>query len=133
MTATFTTAIQFDYASKFIVLQSTKVSLFDSLFVCSWEQLYFGLTGKKTYEKRLYRVTQIKISLLIGYNSETKLFWPHVGKAKMRLKCGSFFFQFSKICLHFSAVCLQFFKKLPPLKRILALPTWGQKCLVSKL
>ena len=53
MTVTFTTDIQFDYASKFIVLQSTKVSLFDSLFVCSWEQLYFGLTGKKMYEKPL--------------------------------------------------------------------------------
>jgi len=36
--------------------------------------------------------------------------WPHIGKAKMGLGGGSFF-QFSKICLHFSAVCLQFFKK----------------------
>ena len=36
--------------------------------------------------------------------------WPHFGKAKMGLGGGSFF-QFSKICLHFSAVCLQFFKK----------------------
>ena len=36
--------------------------------------------------------------------------------------------------LHFSAVCLQFFrKKLLPLKHILALPTWGQKYLVSEL
>ena len=35
---------------------------------------------------------------------------PHIGKAKMSLGGGSFF-QFSKICLHFSAVCLQFFKK----------------------
>ena len=49
---------------------------------------------------------------------------PNVGKAKMYLK----------ICLHFSAVYLQFFKKkLLPLKHILALPTWGQKCLVSEL
>ena len=32
------------------------------------------------------------------------------------------------------AVCLQFFKKkLPPLKHILALPTWGQKSLISEL
>ena len=51
----------------------------------------------------------------------------------MRLRGGSFF-QFSKICLHFSAVCLQFFKKkLPPLKHILALPTWGQKCIVLEV
>ena len=42
-----------------------------------------------------------------GYNSETKHFRPHVGKAKMRLRGGSFF-RFSK---KFSAVCLQFFKK----------------------
>ena len=50
----------------------------------------------------------------------------------MCLRGGSFF-QFSKICLHFSAVCLQFFKKKPPpLKHILALPIWGQKCLVSE-
>ena len=47
---------------------------------------------------------------------------------------GGRFFLFSKICLHFSAVCLQFSKKkLPPLKRILALPTWGQICTVSVL
>ena len=51
----------------------------------------------------------------------------------MRLRDGSFS-QFLKICLHFSAVCLQFFKKkLPPLKHILALPTWGQKSLISEL
>ena len=51
----------------------------------------------------------------------------------MRLRGGSFF-QLLKICLHFSAVCLQFFKKkLPPLKRILALPSWGQKCLVLEV
>ena len=35
----------------------------------------------------------------------------YVGKAKMRLRGGSFF-KFSKICLHFSAVCLQFFKSI---------------------
>ena len=45
------------------------------------------------------------------------------------------FFQFSKICLHFSAVCIRFFeKKLPPLKaHILTLPTWGQICPVLVL
>ena len=54
-----------------------------------------------------------------GCTSKTVLFWPYVGKAKMCFRCGSFF-QFSKICLHFSALCLQFFKKD---YRILALPT----------
>ena len=39
--------------------------------------------------------------------------WPYVSKAKMCLRVG-ILFQFSKICLHFSAVCLQ---------HILALPT----------
>ena len=38
------------------------------------------------------------------------IFEPMLVKPKMRLKSGSFY-QFSKICLHFSAVCLQFFKK----------------------
>ena len=73
-----------------------------------------------------------------GYNSENKLFWPHVDKAKMHLRGGRIF-QFSKFCLHFLAVCSQFFKKnkkkknLPPLKHILALSTWGQKSFVSEL
>ena len=43
------------------------------------------------------------------------------------------FFQFSKLCLHFSTVCLQQFSKLPPLNHILALPTWGHKCTVTEL
>ena len=51
-----------------------------------------------------------KFTFSICSISETKHFWPHVGKAKMCLRGGGFF-QFSKICLHFSAVCLQFFKK----------------------
>ena len=46
---------------------------------------------------------------------------------------GGSFFQFSKIILHFSAVCLQLFKKNLHLSHILALPTWGQKCLVSEI
>ena len=49
---------------------------------------------------------------------------PHVSKAKMSLRGGSFF-QFSN--------CVLFFKKLPPLKCILALPTWGQICTISML
>ena len=49
-----------------------------------------------------------KLFISNGCNSETKHFWPYVGKAKTLLRGGSFF-QFLKICLHFSAVCLQFF------------------------
>ena len=37
-----------------------------------------------------------------------------------------------KICLHFLAVCLQFFKE-NYLKHILALLTLGQKCFVSEI
>ena len=45
------------------------------------------------------------------------------------------FFQFSKICLHFSAVCIQFFKKTTASqsKHILALPICGQICPVLVL
>ena len=51
----------------------------------------------------------------------------------MGLKGGTFF-QFSNICLHFSAVCLQFIKKKSPhLKRILAKSKLGQTCTVSVL
>ena len=39
-----------------------------------------------------------------------KVCW-YVGKAKMGLRGGSCF-RFLKICLNFSAVCLQFFKKI---------------------
>ena len=51
-----------------------------------------------------------KMDISNGCSTETVHIWPHVGKAKMCLRGGSFF-RFSKICLHFSAVCLQFFKK----------------------
>ena len=43
-----------------------------------------------------------KFEMSFGNNSETMHFWPHVGKAKMRLRGIQFFW--------FSAVCLQFFK-----------------------
>ena len=49
------------------------------------------------------------------------------------LRGGSFFL---KSCKQTAEKCKQIFKnwkKLPPLKRILALSTWGQKCLVSEL
>ena len=46
-----------------------------------------------------------------GCSSETVHFRPNVFKAKMRLR-GAKIFQFSKICLHFLAVYLQFFKKI---------------------
>ena len=39
------------------------------------------------------------------------------------------FFNFRK---KFQLFVYNFSKKLPPLKRILTLPTWGQKCLVSE-
>ena len=50
------------------------------------------------------------LSKVNGCSTETVHFRTYVGKAKMHLRGGSFF-QFSKICLHFSAVCLQFFQK----------------------
>ena len=41
-----------------------------------------------------------------------------------------------KSCKHTAKKCKQIFenwKNPPPLKHILALPTWGQKCLVSEI
>ena len=51
-------------------------------------------------------------------------FWPHVGKAKMRLR-GVQFFWFSAVCLQFSAVCLQFFKKIVRLSNAFWLYQYG--------
>ena len=64
-----------------------------------------------------------KLPFSKGYNSKTMRFWPYVGKAKMRLRGGSFFFE---NCKQTAEKCKQIFenwKKLPPLKHILALPT----------
>ena len=51
----------------------------------------------------------------------------------MGLRGGSFL----KNCKQTAEICKQIFenkkKKLPTLKRILALQTWGQKCTVSEL
>ena len=41
-------------------------------------------------------------------------------------------FDIPAVCLQFSTVCLQF-SNVRLLKRILALPTWGQKCIFSEL
>ena len=51
-----------------------------------------------------------KVCKRIGCITEmVHILLPHVGKAKMCLR-GRVFFLISKIYLHFSAVCLQFFK-----------------------
>ena len=60
-------------------------------------------------------------------------FKPQVGKAKMHLRGGSLFSIFKNLFTFFNCLFTIFQKKLPPLKPILALPTWGQKCLVSEL
>ena len=51
-----------------------------------------------------------KVEISNGCSCVRVHIWRHVGKANMCLRGGRFF-QFSKICLHFLAVCLQFFKK----------------------
>ena len=43
------------------------------------------------------------------------------------------FFNFRKFVYIFQLFVYNFSNKLPPLKHILALPTWGQKCTVSEL
>ena len=40
---------------------------------------------------------------------------------------------FLKNCKQTAEIFFENWKKLPPLKHILALPTWGQKCLISEL
>ena len=64
-----------------------------------------------------------KFTFSIYSISETKRFWPHVGKAKMCLRGGGFFW---KNCKQTAEKCKQIFENwinLPSLKRILALPT----------
>ena len=105
------------------------------------QDIYFGCKNKwiNWYKARKNHFLQInsitgwpksKLPFSKGFNSETKLFWPHVGKAKMRLRGGSFFL---KNCKQTAEKCKQIFenwKKLPPLKPILALPMWGQICIL---
>ena len=43
------------------------------------------------------------------------------------------FFNFRKFVYIFQLFVYNFSNKLPPLKHILALPTWGQKCTVFKI
>ena len=57
---------------------------------------------------------------------------PYVGKSKMHLR-GEVYL---KNCKQTAENCKQTAenqKNWTPLKRILALPTWGQKCIVSEL
>ena len=74
-----------------------------------------------------------KFEMSFGYNSETMHFWPYVGKAKMRLRSVQFFWQIVNKQLKIVNKQLKIKKNWTPLKRILALPTWGQKCIVSEL
>ena len=103
-------------------------------------QLYWTVSEKESVSattdqiQNKYRMTQIKFLISNGCNSETNHLWPYVGKAKMRLRGGSFFFNFQKIVYIFQLFVYNFSKKkLRPLKHILALPTWGQKCLVLEV
>ena len=50
----------------------------------------------------------------------------------MRFRGGTFF-NFGKFVYIFQLFVYNFSNKLPPLKHILALPTWGQKRIVSEL
>ena len=42
-----------------------------------------------------------KFEMSFGYNSETMPFWPHVGKAKLRLG-GVHYLKFLAVCLQLS-------------------------------
>ena len=75
---------------------------------CSFLML-IGATHHRNTEMAYYRVLWMNLSKVNGCWTELKHFWPNVGKAKIRLRGGRSF-QFLKNCLHFSAVCLQFFK-----------------------
>ena len=50
-----------------------------------------------------------KLTKISGCSSEMVHICPYVSKTKMSLRDNKYF-QFSKVCLHFSAVCLQFVK-----------------------
>jgi len=62
----------------------------------------------------------------IGFRHERIHFWLHVGKAKMYLKNGRFI-QFSKDSLHFSSVCIQFFKQIATSQTHFDLTNMGSK------
>ena len=66
--------------------------------------------------------TSIFIHFSRAYNSGTIHFWPHFGKAKMRLRGLHLFLLF----------VYNFQIKCAPLKCILALPMWVQKCIFSE-
>ena len=67
-----------------------------------------------------------KFEIYFGYNFETMHFWPHVSKAKIRFRGVHLIWNCKKKQLKNQNKCT-------PLKRILALSTWGQKCIVSEL
>ena len=69
-----------------------------------------SLSKEYYYTKKLeYRMFRLKIVKRVnGCRTEMMYFWPYVGKAKM-ISRGGRCFQFSKIRLQVSAVCLQIF------------------------
>ena len=68
-----------------------------------------------------------------GYNSENTHFWPHLGTAKMCFGGLHLFSFFSCLFTIFSCLFTIFKNKWRPPKHILALPTWGQKCIFLEL
>ena len=103
----------------------------------------FALCSLRTFDKRgsrsdikqifIYRILvpctgwpKSKFAISNGYTSINMHFWPHVGKAKMCFG-GLHLFSF------FSCLFTIFKNKWRPQKHILALPTWGHKCIFIKL
>ena len=89
-----------------------QISKCEKEFVTRFHEIYGQRLWRKILNFHIVRTGCFiwKVEISNGCSSVMVHIWPNVGKAKMCLRGGRFF-QFSKICLHFSAVCLQFFKK----------------------
>ena len=71
--------------------------------------------------------------LVNGCTTETVHIWPLVNKSQNAFEKRYIFSIFENLFTIFSCLLTIFQKNLPPLKHILALPTWGQKSTQTEL
>ena len=80
--------------------------------------------------KSYFSIWKVPIS---GESWENMHFWPMLVKPKGVLNANIYFLFFSCLFTIFSYLFTIFKNKLRHLKRILAFPTWGQKCILSDI
>ena len=99
----------------------------------TWQRIFFSWNYLRNSMHICTGWPKSKFVISPGCNSETMHFWTHVGKAKMCLRGVHLFWFFSCMFTFFQLIVYNFQNKCTPFKRILALPTWVQKCIVSEL